>query len=414
MNRDSASGGGHDASLRLFAVLGVLMMAIAALPVVCDDAADAAIIATSGSGTSTDPYSGTITGSLSYAEWPEGTVIYFLVGSVFNLEMGDVGDGDARLIKNASDFGLTVQGDCYVGTVIKAGITPIMDSHNLDYIGGSFVFMNEGDVFPDAAKGVYTTTGAQLYIPSSGSPESAWMGVDISGTTQYPANTTKDIFVYRGSPVYITDVISISGDSSGLTLNGYDLSGNLDGVEPVLVEVFGPESVYVNLIPVVEQLTVGDRFTNGELVYEIVEEGVVEVVDTNLVETSSEAMIPSTVSYGSNSYEVTSIGEDSFDGCDNLNSVIISDSVVTIGADAFLNTPLSTLVFEGDAPSFIGDGAFDTGTEIQVYTTGWNPVTALADYVGPGTSIVWANAPYPNLVFESDPARDGTVVYAGT
>ena len=37
-----ASGGGHDASLRLFAVLGVLVMMIAALPIVYDDTVDAA------------------------------------------------------------------------------------------------------------------------------------------------------------------------------------------------------------------------------------------------------------------------------------------------------------------------------------------------------------------------------------
>lgn len=100
-SRFGLGGGGHDASLRLFAVLGVLMMAIAALPVVCDDAADAVEsdmpfekILNGGTTISGEfiPYYGTIRCSLEdfCAVSPEeGSSIDVLEGSTFEIWLGD-------------------------------------------------------------------------------------------------------------------------------------------------------------------------------------------------------------------------------------------------------------------------------------------------------------------------------------
>ena len=56
--------------------------------------------------------------------------------------------------------------------------------------------------------------------------------------------------------------------------------------------------------------------------------------------------------------------------------------------------------------------AFNTGTTIEVNSP-WDPVTAMADAIGTDgkTTIVWANAPYPDLTFLSNPVTNGTLAY---
>ncbi|MDR1258702.1 MAG: leucine-rich repeat domain-containing protein [Tannerellaceae bacterium] len=52
---------------------------------------------------------------------------------------------------------------------------------------------------------------------------------------------------------------------------------------------------------------------------------------------SGDITIPSSVEYGETTHEVTAIGVDAFEGCRNLTSVIIPNSVTNIRADAFRN-----------------------------------------------------------------------------
>ena len=108
------NGGGYDASLRLFAVLGVLMMAIAALPVVCDDAADAAISATTGSGTPEDPYEGTLTFG-RYSDLPEDVYVY--QGTVFN---GEIHDRNSPYEWTLTDgYGLSITEPIFINSKYK-------------------------------------------------------------------------------------------------------------------------------------------------------------------------------------------------------------------------------------------------------------------------------------------------------
>lgn len=65
--------------------------------------------------------------------------------------------------------------------------------------------------------------------------------------------------------------------------------------------------------------------------------------------------------------------------------------------------------------------SFVTGTTINTYTPGWDPVEAMTgdiitspdETVLPSSTVVWANAPtaYPDLTFESDPVADGIIAY---
>ena len=227
---------------------------------------------------------------------------------------------------------------------------------------------------------------------------------------------------------------------------------------------------------------VSDTFTVGDLEYEVIADGEVEVSDTTSAYISGDLVIPSSVSDGTEQYSVTSIGVNAFWNCYGLTSVTIPDSVTSIGNYAFtdcsgltsvtipnsvtsienstfsgcsgltsvnignsvtsiwdnafyyctnltsvtipdsvtsiegsafqLCSGLTSVTFTSQDPPTMGRYAFDTRTTLLV-TSHWDPVTAMADAIGTSgkTTIVWANPPYPDLTFESDPVADGIIAY---
>lgn len=158
---------------------------------------------------------------------------------------------------------------------------------------------------------------------------------------------------------------------------------------------------------------VSDTFTVGDLEYEVIADGEVEVSDTTSAYISGDLVIPSSVSDGTEQYSVTSIGVNAFWNCYGLTSVTIPDSVTSIEGSAFqLCSGLTSVTFTSQDPPTMGRYAFDTRTTLLV-TSHWDPVTAMADAIGTSgkTTIVWANPPYPDLTFESDPVADGIIAY---
>ena len=201
------------------------------------------------------------------------------------------------------------------------------------------------------------------------------------------------------------------------------------------------------------------QFTVGELTYYVIGNGEVQVTETTSTSISGNLVIPSSVSDGSTTYNVTSIGGSAFNRCTKLTSVTIPDSVTTIKSSAFFLcsgltsvtignsvtsigsyafaqcssltsvtignsvtsikdyafqncSALTSVTFTSQNPPTVNAGAFNTGTTIDV-TSLWNPVTAMADAIGTDgkTTIVWANAPYPDLTFLSNPVTNGILAY---
>ena len=78
--------------------------------------------------------------------------------------------------------------------------------------------------------------------------------------------------------------------------------------------------------------------------------------------------IPSSILYGGISYNVTSIGESVFDGCEGLTSITIPDSVTSIGEYAFCGCTGLTSITIPNSVTSIGESAFSGCTGLTSIT----------------------------------------------
>ncbi len=75
-------------------------------------------------------------------------------------------------------------------------------------------------------------------------------------------------------------------------------------------------------------------------------------------EYSGAVTIPSTVTYNSKTYSVTSIGSQAFRYCSSLASITIPESVTSIGGFAFYYCSSLTSITIPESVTYIGDSAF--------------------------------------------------------
>ena len=92
--------------------------------------------------------------------------------------------------------------------------------------------------------------------------------------------------------------------------------------------------------------------------YDIISSTDVAVTSEKENSYSGNVVIPEQVTYGDNTYSVTSIGDFAFDQCSALTSVSIPDSVTFIGNYAFRDCDALTSVTIPDSVTSIGGGAF--------------------------------------------------------
>ena len=71
-----------------------------------------------------------------------------------------------------------------------------------------------------------------------------------------------------------------------------------------------------------------------------------------------DIIIPETIVFNQVSYGVTSIGEEAFNCCDSLTSIVIPDGVTSIGESAFSDCSSLTSIVIPDSVTSIGRGAF--------------------------------------------------------
>ena len=115
----------------------------------------------------------------------------------------------------------------------------------------------------------------------------------------------------------------------------------------------------------------------GELYYNLnATNQTAEVTDPNSGKNSGDIVIPSSVTYNSVIYSVTSIGSSAFYSYSGLTSVTIPNSVTSIGDDAFYNCTRLTSVTIGNSVTSIGEWAFAYCTRLTSVTIP-NSVTSI-------------------------------------
>ncbi len=111
---------------------------------------------------------------------------------------------------------------------------------------------------------------------------------------------------------------------------------------------------------------------------------------------SGDITIPSSVTYSSVTYSVTSIGYGAFSGCSGLTSVTIPNSVESIGGSAFENCTGLTSVTIPNSVKSIGSSAFSGCSSLTSVTIG-NSVTSIGDRAFSGCSSL-TSITIPNSV----------------
>ena len=81
----------------------------------------------------------------------------------------------------------------------------------------------------------------------------------------------------------------------------------------------------------------------------------------------TEVTIPATATLGGKSYKVTAVGNNAFRACNFLESVTLSDGLVSIGNYSFQNTGVKEIAFPKTLKT-IGDGAFEDCWQITAVT----------------------------------------------
>ena len=112
------------------------------------------------------------------------------------------------------------------------------------------------------------------------------------------------------------------------------------------------------------QAAVGDIFTTGELRYTVLTEEPVSQTGKVSVGTASEnisgdVVIPASVVYGEINYSVTLLADSAFRECSKLTSIVIPDSVKSMGSEAFSDcSSLTNVTIGNSVTSFLFDAHF--------------------------------------------------------
>ena len=174
-----------------------------------------------------------------------------------------------------------------------------------------------------------------------------------------------------------------SGDNI-LTATGSSIVLKNSSAKPKISAILPFGSIYD------EHVQIGDLYYNLDGTNQTA-----EVISSNSGKYSGNIVIPSSVTYNSVTYSVTSIGNGAFWDCTGLTSVTIPNSVTSIGEWAFENCTGLTSVTIPNSVTSIADHAFSSCSGLTSVTIP-NSVTSIENYAFYGckglTSITIPNS----------------------
>ena len=298
----------------------------------------------------------------------------------FTLDGGETWDGwvlsSLENSQSVSDLLVTENGDVYVSVAYyimnivgiyhstlsdiqswELGAAEDVDIQDMEFDPEGNVVacgrIDEGSIGFQHTFGFYLFDGASLAIGDGGivyTPQYYGLQAVLSYSTDHGEHFTE-----IGEHVPLVE-IAPGGENSRL-FKGADNHLYFDG---------GGE--YWKSIPNADEIPtysplIGTRFFDeaSGLYYNITSNSTVEVTygQWHFNTYVGDIIVPSTVDYEGVTYTVTAIGEIAFGGCEGqLNSVIVPNTVTTIGESAFASSPhLSLVVLPNSIESF-GQGAF--------------------------------------------------------
>ena len=111
--------------------------------------------------------------------------------------------------------------------------------------------------------------------------------------------------------------------------------GMVLGLMPLSAFAAEPENAVAKTFTVTEKVTGGEN----TYTYRLLDDNTVELTGFLPGVSAANVVIPSTVTSTvtstEKSYSVVSIGDSAFAGCENLKSVTLPDSIISIGTDVF-------------------------------------------------------------------------------
>ena len=298
----------------------------------------------------------------------------------FTLDGGETWDGwvlsSLENSQSVSDLLVTENGDVYVSVayyimnIVGIYHSTLSDIQSWELVAAEDVdiqdmefdpegnvvacgWIDEGSIGFQHTSGFYLFDGASLAIGDGGivyTPQYYGLQAVLSYSTDHGEHFTE-----IGEHVPLVD-IAPGGDNSRL-FKGADNHLYFDGGGEFWKSIPNADE-----IPTYSPL-IGTRFfdeTSG-LYYNITSNSTVEVTygQWHFNTYVGDIIVPSTVDYEGVTYTVTAIGEIAFGGCEGqLNSVIVPNTVTTIGESAFASSRHLSLVILPNSIESFGPGAF--------------------------------------------------------
>ena len=151
-------------------------------------------------------------------------------------------------------------------------------------------------------------------------------------------------------------------------------------------------------------VSVGDTKEVGGITYRVISETDVEVI-AGTSKYTGDIIIPKGLTIDSKNYVVTKIGENAFNGCTGLTSIVIPNTVSSIVNTAFYGcTGLTSVTSQNPTPPTCGTGVFGNVNTQNIPLT--VPVESLSLYKSADT---WKNFKYPVSV--GDTKEVGGITY---
>lgn len=176
---------------------------------------------------------------------------------------------------------------------------------------------------------------------------------------------------------YYLDTWAVSSESYGIAISEAELKSgkalpNFDS------EIWAFKQGEYPSLKADEEELIDEKCMIAGVYYELNQSDNTAKVVSCQVDYSSEITIPSSITYKGKTFNVTSIGDDAFNECEDLRSIVIPRSVTAIGKNAFYGCRLRNVLIKRITPPVVAENTFSPQT--LSHSTLYIPVDCWENY----------------------------------